>query len=431
MAALCVLVSSTSVPAYAAQYVAVKKKSATIYSRATKRSRVIARRAKGTRLKVIGRAGRWLNVVTKGKSGWVHISKVRRWRKKKAAPTLEPLEEEQQFTHIRVVVPRVNVRTGRGSRFRVIARPRRNTDLYWRETRGKWYKVELPKSGKTGWVFGRGVQPIVKAESVVPKGDLATMPDTIEEKVSQPQNVKPLEEKYAMSGRYKMQWEAALGFTYTSITSDLDPAATVNDKNLSASGIIGYGLHAQGYPLRNIGFRVRYSTIPVEYAGAGATTATASFTDLFAGIGYRYPMSKNSLDIRLFLGYKVFDVGATVNPLVVTNSKYTGISFRLGAEKWFSTRFMAYLDVLASPLLTLEETPQTHGDPSTFYLGGEAGFEWLPMSWMGIRVSAEYQRFSTTFTGTGTSGQNAGLSSDSLFTIWGRFVIRFKGFSLR
>lgn len=87
-------------------------------------------------LEVVARQGAWLKVRDfEGDIGWVHRKLTRR------APTLIVRNE------------RANVRSGPGTRYRIVARLDYGEIMQRLDRQGRWVKVRLPDHGRqTGWV---------------------------------------------------------------------------------------------------------------------------------------------------------------------------------------------------------------------------------------------------------------------------------------
>jgi SH3-like domain-containing protein len=92
---------------------------------------------KGYPLKVVGRQGRWLNVVDfENDRGWVARSLT------------------GSTPHHIVKAEKANIRRGPGLHFRVVAQARYGELLRTREKRQGWVRVER-EDGRTGWVARR------------------------------------------------------------------------------------------------------------------------------------------------------------------------------------------------------------------------------------------------------------------------------------
>lgn len=86
-------------------------------------------------LQVLARSGSWLKVRDfEGDIGWVHRKVTRR------TPFLIVKHE------------RANVRSGPGTRHRIVARLEYGEVMQRLDRQGRWVQVRLPDHGKTGWV---------------------------------------------------------------------------------------------------------------------------------------------------------------------------------------------------------------------------------------------------------------------------------------
>ncbi|MBL4846192.1 MAG: penicillin-insensitive murein endopeptidase [Planctomycetes bacterium] len=150
-----------------AETIEITANSLNVRSGPSTRNRVISVARRGQRYAVAKSSGSWRQVtLSSGSTGWLYGPRYTRVVNVPPATTARPARPAAPAPNEECRVGRLNVRTGAGTRFRVLGQLRRGDRVQVTSQSGRWKR--LVYKGRTAFAWGAYLRPIARAPATSP-----------------------------------------------------------------------------------------------------------------------------------------------------------------------------------------------------------------------------------------------------------------------